>query len=680
MILTVHGNNFMSPLFTQLPLPENSPEVSAISSEIGMTAEEFAQLAEHYGISQAELITWLDLNIADQSIIDSQVASEPNDLETQQEEDPGSSIFEQITESTLFQLPSQLSKFLNKTATTITSAFDAIEETGKQVTDSNREMLGQFEKTLAVADAVLPITMVSDFFDFAKLVNKIHKLKNSTKESDKQDYTWKCVKASSTMAKIVTKTLQCPDAVGKMVGQFMPDLAPSIKSCKALCGLNIAAQGFSVVAGGLTVAKQWAEAKKAIDYGEATLGTLGLVGNMIDVPATIVKKLALISPAIETAAKVATWAPWLGVVSTVLSATAIANAGIGMGRSLKYSDRLARVKQEAAIKLLSQSQAHSLRKGPVKEQFKEAVKFVEYREAITLLKKMIADLGDARDEESINKAYNALGSSINLLTESGKCGKNIALLMKKQNFLLNADLFVSNASFRTQLKEVLAAELKRVRQLKNDYDFPALMRDIQVEIDTLSAPLLQGLAKVGNEAYIDKMIATDDKMLMYHFNIASDEGEGLKKSLEKISRISKSNVAADITEGVDDLVNCLQNRAKQKISGDIWTLAMSVVSLVATIILTLIAFGLSCTFLAPIAYAVLVAVALASVAKIVCDYLQKNEFKKRFGEIENHIVDLEAQWVEKELEKSRLQKQAEDTMLQDSSVMFQSSGLMSVGG
>lgn len=668
MISTVLGN--ILPLYTQPPMLENFPdefaflqdgsgitaeEFAHVVEQYGIPAEEFAFLALHYGISQAELLNWLESTDIDPSSLDPQVADDLKDLK--KKKDWRNSIMEQITGSTLFPLPSSLAKFLSQTAKTVNSAFDVIEEAGKQVAANNKEMLGQFEKTNAVADAVLPITMAGDIYDFVKLVGKIQ---GNLEDGEKLEFTWNCVKASSTMSKIVSKALQWPDAVAKMTGQFFPDLTGSIKSSKAICGLNIAAQGFSLIAGALSVAKQWAEAKKAIDYGEATLGTLGLVGNVLDMPATIVKKLASISPAIETAAKVGTWAPWLGVASTVLSAASIAAAGCSMGKSLKFSNRLERLKQEAAIKLLSRSKGHNLRKGLVKEQFKEAVKFVEYREAIILLKKMIADLGGARDEKSINTAYDALAKNISLLKNSGACGKNIAILMKRQNFLQNSNLFLSNDSFRTSLKEVLASELKRVRKLKDDCDFTALMRDIQVEIDHLSAPLLHDLKKVANEAYLDKLIATDSKTLMYHFNVSkeelsssSDEDKGgLLKSLETISRISKSSMAVGIAEGVDDIVKCLQGRTKQKIAGDIWNLAMSIVSLVATIILTLVAFGISCTPLAPIAYAVLAAVALASVIKIIYDYLQKNEFKKRFGAIEERIMTIRHQEIEEELEKS----------------------------
>lgn len=533
-------------------------------------------------------------------------------------------IYDKITESPLYQMHSGLIKTINKIASLGKKILKAMNENGHETPEESKKFFDQFDKMLAVLDVIQPITLGFDAYAFYKQLLKAK-------------LPWDYVKVGASGSKLMANALKVPETISSLFQQFNPDNIPDIKTSKALFGLHVFSQAFSVIAGTLSVAKQWGEAKKTIDYVDAAFNTLGLVGNFLDIPASIVKKIVLFNPALEAVSQISTWAPGLGVASAVLSATSIAAAGCSMARSIKFKNRLERAVQEAAIKSLSLSQEHSLREGPVGEKFQKAVIVMEHHEAAIMLKKMIADLGKGDAPEALEETYNTFMQDLALMKEAGSCSREIASLMQQQSLLRNAQMFADHPSYRAGLRTVLEEELKRVREVKHSYDFGALMRDVQVEINKLGAPLLEQLEKVGNEAYLGKILEAHDKALEYNFNVSGSE---LKESVQKILQISKSSLGSEVLGSVNEAVSCLKDRAVQKISGDGWTLATSIISLVATIILAVLAFGLSCTPLAPFAYALLVAVAIASVSKIIYDHVQKNKFKERFSGVENGIYDL----------------------------------------
>lgn len=552
-------------------------------------------------------------------------------------------IYEKIVESPFYRMQSGLIKAINKIAGFAKKIFKARQKDGHETSETAKKNLGDLDKVLAILDVIQPLTLGVDAYALYKQLGKAK-------------LPWDYVKVGASGTKLLSNVLKVPDTVNSVIKQFKSDYIPDIKFTKALFGLHVFSQAFSVISGVLSTAKQWNEAKKTIELVEASFSTLGLIGNVIDIPATIVKKIVLFNPAFEAVSKVATWAPGLGVVSALLSAASVAAAGCSMAKSIKYKNRLERTVEEAAIKYLSLSQEHTLRDGPAREQFQKAVIAVEHREAAGMLKKMMAELAKGEDPETLQATYNTLVQCIGAMKEGGTCSRDIALWMEQQSVLWSAELFAEQPSYRAGLKTVLEEELKRVRQVRSNFDFTALMRDIQVEINKLGAPLLQQLEKIGQEAYLGKILATPDKVVEYHFNAPASD---LKKSAEKILDISQSNLGSEIVEGVKEAVNCLKERVVQKISGDTWTLVTSIISLVATIILAVLAFGLSCTPLAPLAYALLAVAAVASVSKILYDHVSKNKFRENFSQIENRLSDQHARLEQQRYEQRILQEKEE---------------------
>lgn len=391
--------------------------------------------------------------------------------------------------------------------------------------------------------------------------------------------------------------------------------------------------------------EKWIEAEKPWEHAAAFLGTLAVVEDIAGLPQMIIEKVALFEPSIEAASNVSSWAPWLSVVAAILSTATIALKSLQLSKTKNFEKNMERRCNEAVINHLSQAMAHRSQK--FQERLAQASIAVDHAETADILKLFQKE---CKAEEPDTAKLNYLVYLIEqkgLLPDSysGPDLRQIAVLANWQTVLNDPNL-------RKKLDKFTSQELAKARKARDDISLQKLIHKLRKELKEIEPENLQVLDEVSNAAYIQCLRQKDPKALERHFRV---EGGPLKERVDEIWKDYQGKLKSDPVQANFELekhVSTLKGRVKEKTDSDIWSIVASVVSLVASVIFLVLAFGLSCSPLAPVGYALFACVAAAGIAKIFYDWHSKNKFEESLGMTENKLCDKWQKKLEK-LEKTR---------------------------
>lgn len=392
--------------------------------------------------------------------------------------------------------------------------------------------------------------------------------------------------------------------------------------------------------------EEWKEAKKPWEHAAAFLGVVGVVEDIVGLPETVVQNVALFEPALESAASLSSWAPWLSVVSTILSTATIALKSLHLSKTKNFEENMERKCNEAVIKHLSKAIDHRSQK--FQERIAQASVAVENAETAEMLK-LLQKESQAPEPDAAKLSY-----LVYLIEKKGLLPPDSVLLQELKQAAVLADWksVLNDPDLRKKLDQFSDQELAKARKARDEIPLQKIVHKLRKELKEIEPENLQVLDEVSNAAYIECLRNKEPKALERHFRA---DGEALKERVDQIWQGYQEKLKSDPVQAnfeLENHVSTLKGRVKEKTGSDIWAIVASVVSLVASVILLVLAFGLSCSPLAPVGYALFACVAAAGIAKIFWDWHTKNKFEETIGITENKLC---AKWDKKldKLEKTR---------------------------
>jgi hypothetical protein len=141
-------------------------------------------------------------------------------------------------------------------------------------------------------------------------------------------------------------------------------------------------------------------------------------------------------------------------------------------------------------------------------------------------------------------------------------------------------------------------------------DFPAAVANLVKLANAIDPNIVKELEIVGKKAYLECVAKYDDDFLEKHFRMG---GETIKSAIDAIN-------SSNEPQELKDLHTLLSARISDKQFSDKMTILIDTVSLVAATLFLILEFGLICSPLAPIGYALAIAAGLMAITKIIVEY------------------------------------------------------------
>jgi hypothetical protein len=183
--------------------------------------------------------------------------------------------------------------------------------------------------------------------------------------------------------------------------------------------------------------------------------------------------------------------------------------------------------------------------------------------------------------------------------------KNKAILNYLKNNLPSTDISIN--------KDYLLSEIEKALKNNKLSDLPAVVKTFFEIEGKKSSLIVKDALYAGKMGSLNSIKNRDDAFLSKHFQL---EGEKIKSA---IASIEKSNSHKKI----DSLCDILDKRISTKRLSDKLSALADTVTLVAGIMFLVLEFGVACSPLAPIAYALVIAAGSCVLAKAIIEYFLK---------------------------------------------------------
>lgn len=390
--------------------------------------------------------------------------------------------------------------------------------------------------------------------------------------------------------------------------------------------------------------KQWETAKKASDIAKNILGTLSLMKSMIAIPGTIIETVALFGDGIKQVTNFSSWIPGVNVALTILSVAGLALKAQDLRETYRFVDKR---KQRCAIEVvkeLTQSTDEDIKTLHLKfsEELKGVGSSLAAAEDREFLKKLKSELNEEKPDPA------KLKSLRRHLPSKSKLPPQFTTDLEDLIQNIEANTVIKGADFLTDFKDELARQLQFTKTEANAFDFIALKKELKKALrsaEQTNPRLLEHFKRTTMMAYLKDISERKVSEISQHYQLeAGDVQKVAETALKKIDSFIHNKQIDKADELLAIQYNELRGRISQKKFSDKLSLANITIGIVVSAIMTAIAFGVTCSPLAPVALALMALTALVAIVVLFTKYYKRLQAEENLGIKEQKLCD---QWVKK---------------------------------
>jgi hypothetical protein len=524
-------------------------------------------------------------------------------------------LYQAVEETPLYSARWTLIKMVSKIADWVESLLEELKELHNLDSPLGEAMVDGVKKGVCVAALFKPLTFGFDLY-------------SCVKKWQAADTPLHRLTAATSSIKVVNTIIQLALGIISAAGKFSAEVKNRVVPTMEFFAFKTISLGLGAIAGGLTLFERCATAQKTVDYVDAFFRGALLMETLCKLPVSIAEKLLAAMPALDTSVQLASWGPCLTAVGLIFSTASLGAAGCSLWRTHAFERKVQRhVDRELLSNLVDKYGCGQQAILPADLSRRATV--VQRQLLIRGALKELETLSQGGGEkEAIHDKVQALQTVLKDIEQAGDAGSGTVARMRLK---LPADLAqaIADPTLRSSLQDFTRLELQQLKGINLNTKVAELLAEIQDSLANENPPLQPLLNQVAQIAYIDTLRKLPPSRLSVHFNCSKAE------LVERLDRVSKcyheSRCDALACKLLDHTVTALKGRIKEAKQSDYWLITSNVVSIVAGTLLTVIAFGVTCSPLAPIAYGLLALVAASVVAKLLYNHFSKVRFEEQIG-------------------------------------------------
>lgn len=406
------------------------------------------------------------------------------------------------------------------------------------------------------------------------------------------------------------------------------NISKEIQKIKVLSLFPSLFAGFSIY----EAVKKFQSAAKVREYMEAFGHSLGVAKELINIPKDVVGICSLFDNSIAQAAQLSSWGPGISIASLLLSIASIGLKANDLRKGALFTQRMERKSSSFVIKqfvmglqALPPSAQELLQKPNFQKELAQACQAVRDADTMLLLKVLHQEL--KKEQFSSELLLKMLEEARDSATYNAEVISALEKLFPKGEKDINIDC----PTIKKNLADEIDKQIGRLRKLRDSVPLIIITENLKKQLREIDPSLLPVLDDAADTGYLNAVTSTREKVLKRHYGVSGDEIKACINRIERVYHSIEKEKPAEARALKQRSVRLLKEQHEKKMLSDKLAISSNVISFIASLILVVLSFGLTCTPLAIISILLSTIVISLTFAKIAYDYVENQRFEDSFG-------------------------------------------------